>query len=79
MHWARAPATRSARTRCGNAAEARACEDELLRRLIRIWLANRGVWEAIIGAGPVVPVPAEDEDVERYLSAWSDLLDELTR
>ena len=27
----------------------------------RVWLANRGVWEAIVGAGPVVPVPAADE------------------
>jgi glutamate-1-semialdehyde 2,1-aminomutase len=57
-----------------NAAEARECQDELLRRLIRIWLANRGVWEAIVGAGPVVSVPATDEDVDAYLSAWDDLL-----
>jgi glutamate-1-semialdehyde 2,1-aminomutase len=62
-----------------NAAEARACEDEPLRRLIRVWLANRGVWEAIVGAGPVVPVPAVDDDVERYLGGWNDLLRELTR
>ncbi len=36
-----------------NGAEGRACADELLTRLIRVWLANRGVWEAIVGAGPV--------------------------
>jgi glutamate-1-semialdehyde 2,1-aminomutase len=60
-----------------NAAEARACRDDLLTRLIRIWLANRGVWEAIVGAGPVCAVPATDEDVDAYLSAWNELLDAL--
>ena len=59
------------------AAEARLVADDLLTRLIRIWLANRGVWEAILGAGPVVPVPAEDEDVDAYLAAFGSLLDEL--
>jgi glutamate-1-semialdehyde 2,1-aminomutase len=60
-----------------NAAEARACSDDLLTRLIRIWLANRGVWEAIVGAGPVCSVPATDEDVDAYLSAWNELLSAL--
>ena len=54
-----------------NAGEARACRDNLLARLIRIWLANRGVWEAIVGAGPVCSVPAADTDVDAYLSAWN--------
>jgi glutamate-1-semialdehyde 2,1-aminomutase len=62
-----------------NAGEARVCADDLLTRLIRIWLANRGVWEAIVGAGPVVSVPATAEDVDSYLSAWNELLVELTR
>jgi glutamate-1-semialdehyde 2,1-aminomutase len=61
-----------------NAAEGRAAEDDLLVRLIRIWMANRGVWEAIVGAGPVVPVPATDEDVDRYVTAWDELLVRLT-
>jgi glutamate-1-semialdehyde 2,1-aminomutase len=56
------------------AAEGRACGDELVTRLIRVWLANRGVWEAIVGAGPVCPVPMEDEDVDAYLEAWDGLL-----
>jgi glutamate-1-semialdehyde 2,1-aminomutase len=60
-----------------NAAEARACQNDLLTRLIRIWLANRGVWEAIVGAGPVVPVPAVDADVDAYITAFSELLHEL--
>ena len=57
-----------------NAEEARKCSDDLLTRLIRIWLANRGVWEAIVGAGPVCSIPATDADVDAYLSAWSELL-----
>jgi glutamate-1-semialdehyde 2,1-aminomutase len=61
-----------------NAAEGRACADELLTRLIRVWLANRGVWEAIVGAGPVCPVPMEDGDVDAYLAGWDDLLGTLT-
>ena len=61
-----------------NGAEGRACADELLTRLIRVWLANRGVWEAIVGAGPVCPVPAADEDVDAYLTAWDSLLETLT-
>jgi Glutamate-1-semialdehyde aminotransferase len=62
-----------------DAAEARACQDDLLTRLIRIWLANRGVWEALVGAGPVCSVPAADEDVDAYLAGWDSLLDRLTR
>jgi glutamate-1-semialdehyde 2,1-aminomutase len=59
-------------------AEGRAAADELLTRLIRVWLANRDVWEAIVGAGPVCPVPATDEDVDAYLEAWDTLLTTLT-
>ena len=59
------------------AAEGRAAADELLTRLIRAWLANRGVWEAIVGAGPVCPVPATDADVDLYLAGWDSLLDAL--
>jgi len=61
-----------------NAAEGHAAANELLTRLIRIWLANRGVWEAIVGAGPVVPVPATEEDVDAYVEAWDALLVRLT-
>ena len=61
-----------------DAAEARACQDDLLTRLIRIWLANRGVWEAIVGAGPVCSVPAADDDVDAYLAGWDSLLARLS-
>jgi glutamate-1-semialdehyde 2,1-aminomutase len=55
-------------------AEAHALTDHELTRLIRIWLANRGVWEALPGAGPTVPVPASGADVTRYLEAYRELL-----
>ncbi|HYX79547.1 MAG TPA: hypothetical protein VE976_02945 [Actinomycetota bacterium] len=42
-------------------------------------MANRGVWEALPGAGPTVPVPTVRDDVERYGQAYGDLLTELTR
>src|SRR5690349_560978 len=58
-------------------AEAYALTDELLTRLARVWLANRGIWEALPGAGPTVPVPATRDDVARYLSAYGELLAEL--
>jgi glutamate-1-semialdehyde 2,1-aminomutase len=62
-----------------NAREAVATEDRLLVHLVRVYLANRGVWEAIPGAGPTVPVPASEADVDLYLQAFGELLEELTR
>jgi hypothetical protein len=58
-------------------AQAHAIADDQLTRLIRIWLANRGIWEALPGAGPTVPVPATRADVARYLQAYHDLLAQL--
>jgi glutamate-1-semialdehyde 2,1-aminomutase len=58
-------------------AEAYALTDDQLTRLIRIWLANRGVWEALPGAGPTVPVPATGADVTRYTEAYAELLGQL--
>jgi glutamate-1-semialdehyde 2,1-aminomutase len=60
------------------AAEAYESLDVPLRRLMRVYLANRGVWEAIVGAGPTCPVPAEEADVDRYLDAMASLLAELS-
>jgi glutamate-1-semialdehyde 2,1-aminomutase len=58
-------------------AQAHALTDDQLTRLIRIWLANRGVWEALPGAGPTVPVPATRADVARYVEDYTELLTEL--
>jgi len=52
--------------------------DDELTRLMRIWLANRGVWEALPGAGPTVPVPATRTDVDHYVTAYAELLAALT-
>jgi glutamate-1-semialdehyde 2,1-aminomutase len=58
-------------------AEAHALADDRLTRLMRVWLANRGVWEALPGAGPTACVPATRADVNRYLEAYGELLAEL--
>src|SRR5581483_1171878 len=55
-------------------AQAYAHTDGELTRLIRVWLANRGVWEALPGAGPTVCVPATSADVTRYTEAYAELL-----
>ena len=62
-----------------NATEAGASEDRLLTNLARVYLANRGVWEAIPGAGPTVSIPATRAEVQAYVTAYGDLLTELTR
>jgi glutamate-1-semialdehyde 2,1-aminomutase len=59
------------------ATEALATLDVPLRRLMRVYLANRGVWDAIVGAGPTCSVAATDEDVDTYLRAFEELLSEL--
>ncbi len=51
--------------------------DVPLRRLMRVYLANRGVWDAIVGAGPTCSVAATDEDVDAYLAAFGELMEEL--
>ncbi len=55
-------------------ADALALTDLELTKLFRVWFANRGIWEALPGAGPTVPVPAGDADVYRYLDAYDELL-----
>jgi glutamate-1-semialdehyde aminotransferase len=61
-----------------NALEAYAAKDIPLTLLSRVYLANRGVWDAIVGAGPTCAVPATEEDVDRYLGAFGSLIAELT-
>ena len=59
------------------ATEALEALDVPLRRLMRVYFANRGVWDAIVGAGPTCSVAATDDDVDAYLAAFADLLAEL--
>jgi glutamate-1-semialdehyde 2,1-aminomutase len=61
-----------------NAAEASRTKDDELLVTARVYLANRGVWEAIVGAGPTCSVPATEDDVDRYVDAYASLLHELT-
>jgi len=59
-------------------AQAHALTDTDLTRLLRVWMANRGVWDALPGAGPTCPIPTADADVDRYVNAYGDLLSALT-
>ena len=43
----------------------------------RMWLANRGVWGALPGAGPTLPIPATEADVDHYVHAYTGLLEHL--
>ena len=61
-----------------NAREAYASKDVELILTFRIYLANKGVWEAIVGAGPTCSVPATEDDVSRYVDAYAGLVRELT-
>jgi glutamate-1-semialdehyde aminotransferase len=59
-------------------ADAFALTDDLVTGLLRVWMGNRGVWEALPGAGPTMPIPASREDVERYLDAYAGFLQAIT-
>jgi glutamate-1-semialdehyde 2,1-aminomutase len=61
-----------------NNAEAEAAADPALRNLLRVYMANRGVWEAVYSASPAVSLAAEDSDIDFYLSVYNSCLDELT-
>ena len=57
-----------------NALEAKRIKDPPMTALWRLYLANRGVWEAIPGAGPTVSVPCAEQDVDRYVELVAALL-----
>ncbi len=59
-------------------AEAQAATDAELRDLMRVYMANRGVWEAIYSASPAVSLAAEEADIALYLSVYETCLDDLT-
>jgi glutamate-1-semialdehyde 2,1-aminomutase len=58
-----------------NAIEARATFDVELYDLQRLYMANRGVWEAISSAGPACGIQTRSADVDQYL----DVLDTFLR
>jgi glutamate-1-semialdehyde 2,1-aminomutase len=60
-----------------NGAESRAMDDPQLRALIRVWLANRGVWESGWWLGPTVSVAHTAADVDRYVDRFAECLQDL--
>jgi glutamate-1-semialdehyde aminotransferase len=62
-----------------NAAEADEDEQPELNALLRLYLANRGVWEAISTAGPAMSVDATEADVETYLAAFREFVAEVAQ
>lgn len=60
-----------------NALEVRAGDDLELRALLRVALANRGIWEGGYWLGPAVSVAMDEAGVDRYLAALSEILAEL--
>ena len=54
-----------------------AVDDRELRGYTRIYLANRGVWEAVCDAGPAVSLAAVEEDVDLYLEVLGRCFDTL--
>ncbi len=61
-----------------DASEGQADLDRPLWALLRVYMANRGVWEAIEGAGPALGVAVVDADVDAYLVALGELVGDLT-
>jgi glutamate-1-semialdehyde aminotransferase len=61
-----------------SAAEADADEQPELNALLRLYLANRGVWEAISTAGPAMSVAATREDVATYVAAFREFVAEVS-
>ncbi len=59
-------------------AASRDADDPALRALIRLYLANRGVWESGWWLGPTVSVAHETGDVDRYLEVFAAFLGEVT-
>ena len=62
-----------------SAAESRAADDPQLRALIRVYLANRAVWESGWWLGPTVSVAHTSSDVERYLAVFEEFAVALTQ
>lgn len=60
-----------------NGAESRAADDPRLRALMRVWLANRGVWESGWWLGPTVSVAHTAADVDHYVELFGRCLADL--
>jgi glutamate-1-semialdehyde 2,1-aminomutase len=61
-----------------DAERARATFDTGLYNLQRLYMANRGVWDAMDSAGPACGIEHTEGDVERYLEVLDAFLGEVT-
>ena len=61
-----------------NGSEAVAMMDVALADCRRVFMANRGVWEAIVTAGPAVSFAMSEADIDRYLEVARDWVRALT-
>jgi glutamate-1-semialdehyde 2,1-aminomutase len=59
-----------------NATEARTTFDSELYNAQRLYMANRGIWEAIDSAGPACGIQTTEADVDRYLEVLASFLGE---
>jgi glutamate-1-semialdehyde 2,1-aminomutase len=59
-------------------AGSRAADDPGLRALIRVFMANRGVWESGWWLGPTVSVAHTADDVDRYCAVFEEFLAEVS-
>ena len=59
-------------------AGSRATDDPALRALVRVFMANRGVWESGWWLGPTVSVAHDVDDVDRYVAVFGEFLTEVT-
>lgn len=60
-------------------AASRAADDPDLRALIRVFMANRGVWESGWWLGPTASAAHSDDDVRRYLEVFDAFLASVMR
>ena len=59
-------------------AVSRAADDPRVRALIRVFMANRGVWESGWWLGPTVSLAHRSEEVDRYVDVFEEFLTEVT-
>ena len=57
-----------------NAAQFARYENQLLRETLRVYMANRGIWEAISSAGPSVSFCMRNQDISQYLLVLDEFL-----
>ena len=61
-----------------NAIESRANDHPGLRAFIRVWMANRGIWESGWWLGPTVSLAHTASDVDLYVERFADCLAAIT-